>query len=205
MMYNNKNFFNNFIKFNCNCNCRQKYYFSSSQIYLGKEKPNLTIDTKNSTGNEGLDREKQWRKESSFCEHSELSMYIGDENDNKSPLGCDFVGDHEEVGEQLTKDQENIPKKHPAVEGEGDVAFICDNCHAVICKNCYTEYSSDEDNEETFDSKAENNEETSDSKAENNIAENQKDENLNEGQSRSLIDDYADVSCELPDYFSGDD
>jgi hypothetical protein len=109
-----------------------------------KKKPSLHIDTKPKTGNEGLDAEKEWRENSSYCEHKEVFKYVADEKDNKDPMLCDFSNNFEETAGQSIKEQGDAPKKHPAVSKEGDWAYLCNDCHAVICKNCRVEYPSEE-------------------------------------------------------------
>jgi hypothetical protein len=49
---------------------------------------------------------------------------------------CDSAGSPSEEAGRSTYDKETEPRKHPAVEGEGDVAFVCNICHMVTCKNC---------------------------------------------------------------------
>jgi len=94
------------------------------------------------------------------------------------------------------------------VDGEGDVAFICSNCHMTVCKNCVEEYSSSENTpvspafpftENAIFSSSEKNQQDT-----NQEDTNKQDTNTSKPQS-SLLDDYANVNTELPDYFGGDD
>lgn len=206
--------------------------FSKSEYLLGKDKPNLTIDTNPSTGNEGLDAEKKWREKSAYCEHEEISIYEADENDNTDPMLCDFIGDSEEIEGQSTIEQHSAPKKHPAVVGEGDWAYVCNNCQAVICKDCNVNYPSEENSvvyspipEEFLEKEEYNNEENSsmekNSSSENINSEEEKlrennnntaeeilsssNRNINDTSNASLIDDFANTDCEMPDYTGGDD
>jgi hypothetical protein len=195
-----------------------KRSFSNTISLEAKEdRPKLKIDTSvASTGNEGLDKEKQWRDKAALCEHNKTSLYISDEKDNKDPLLCDVTHDFEDNGKTCF-DKETNPSKHPAVEGDGDVAFICDNCHTVVCKDCVEEYSSTETTPvspvfpftegSNFVSSIE--ETTSESSKEETTSESSKKETTSESSKeetkRSLIDDYADTSTELPDYMGGDD
>jgi hypothetical protein len=173
--------------------------FSTFSVLLVKKKPNLTIETNPSTGNEGLDAEKEWRNKSSFCEHDKLFKYLADENDNTNPMLCDYTGDSEDVAGQSSKDQSDIPKKHPAVKGEGDWAHICDNCHAVICKNCHVEYPPEENTPVGSPGGYVERKELNISN------DKQKDKTIDNSSKSSILDDFADTSSELPDYIGGDD
>jgi len=239
---------------------------SPSPVRLGKKDwPNLKIETESkSTGNEGLDAEKKWRSTHSNCEHV-WGLYVSDENDNSPTkrVDCDFSYDHSEDAGKSTREKETMPSKHPAVEGERDAAFLCNNCHAVACKNCIEDYPSDEstpvsvigfpiserDNSPTVDDK----ENASNSKSlpvvddkslstvDNkslpavddkslSVVDNKSlpaveekslpvvDDKENAGNSKSsstvdntkvekpsILDDFADLSSELPDYTGGDD
>jgi hypothetical protein len=204
ILYNKKTM----IKFYFYKNCIYKYIatapFSTSSLFLGKKKPDLHIDTNPSRGNEGLDAEKEWRKKSSTCEHNDISIYEGDENDNTNPMLCDYEGDPENTAGQSSRDQANAPNKHPAVQGENDWAYLCNDCLAVICKDCHVYYPSEENTpvEQHDDSTTDNN-----SSGNNNEKENMETmENSSKSPDKSsLIDDFADTSCELPDYTAGDD
>lgn len=103
------------------------------------KKPKLNIDTKPITsGNEGLDKEKQQRDNMANCEHPKMSYYVADGGDNIDPITCDATASPTEAA-RSARDAELHPIKHPAVEGAGDVAFICDSCMMIICKNCIME------------------------------------------------------------------
>lgn len=163
-----------------------------------KDKPNLKIDTVLSTGHEGLDAEKEWRRKSAFCEHS-WSMFVSDEKDNEDPMPCDFDNGEQDMKTPLSE-RATRPNKHPAVEGEKDAAFLCENCHAICCKNCYQEYPSEENTPVSDRGFLEE---------KNTLTEN-KDKNVSEktqniSSKSSLLDDYADTSTEMPDYTGGDD
>lgn len=197
--------------------------FSPSKYVLGKDKPNLTIDTNPSTGNEGLDAEKRWREKSAYCEHEDVSIYEADENDNVDPMLCDYTGDSEETAGQSTAEQSSAPKKHPAVVGEGDWAYICNDCHAVICKDCNVDYPSEDNtpqyspipedftNKNPFDdkqnpsTKEESSIEEDVSKKQNPLVEKDSSNKPDDSSKSSLIDDFANTDCEMPDYTAGDD
>lgn len=157
----------------------------------------MKIDTELSTGNPGLDAEKKWRHKSGFCEH-DWSYYVSDEKDIKNPMLCDFEDEEQDIDSSVAE-KATKPNKHPAVEGAKDVAFICNMCHAVCCKNCYQEYPSDE-NTPVSDrgfleekNSPSNNKGTSEEKPKNSPSKS------------SLLDDFADTSSEMPDYTGGED
>lgn len=159
-----------------------------------------------------------------------MQLYIGDSNDNKNPIECDYSADSEANRNNI--DRSTKPDKHPAVESAGDVAFICNNCHTIICKNCVEEYSDTEtptserlldspsNNVTNFSKELSNYKKSSDTTLqnpstpsisnkditnENSVEVGSK--NISEQStqsSRSLIDDYADLSSELPNY-TGED
>lgn len=164
--------------------------FFFTPIRLGKPKPNLSIDTKTpSSGNEGLDKEQAWREKSAFCEHDFEALYQADEKDSTSPVECDFTHDTNDDAGKSKLEKMNNPTKHPAVEGEGDVAFLCNKCHAIACKDCIEDYSDDEntptdDKEKPFSG--------------NNTVQDTKEKS-------SILDDFANTSTEMPDYTSGED
>ena len=128
---------------------------------------------------------------------------------------CDSAGSPSEEAGRSTYDKETEPRKHPAVEGEGDVAFVCNICHMVTCKNCvevtptdstpvspsfpFTEGTNlptaSKDTDSLPTSKDTDTLPTSNSK-----------ESTNPALSKSsLLDDFADPSAELPDYTGNDD
>jgi|ERR1700761_5202121 len=191
------------------------------------KKPGLKLETKPaSTGNEGLDREMEWRKKSGNCEHTKTFNYVADENDLKDPLLCDMANDENEALKP-TKVKEMFPEKHPAVKNVGDVAKLCDYCHMVICKDCEQHYSSSEntpiaenfpestDNASSNDNpvqdnfqKSTDNASSNDNPVQDNLPESTGNANTATSTSTSkpsLLDDFADASCELPDYTGGDD
>ena len=191
--------------------------FTYSNNMLGKNKPKLSIDINPSTGNEGLDAEKEWRKKSAYCEHDDYFIYEGDKNDNTDPMLCDFSGDHEDTKDQSIAEQYSKPIKHRAIEHEGDWAYVCNNCFAVKCKDCFVDYPSEE-NTPVYSSHAEKYEEYKDIKQQNSSVEqttfteqnikqqsNSSDKSSNNNDNKSLIDDFANTNCEMPDYTSGDD
>jgi hypothetical protein len=161
-------------------------------------KPSLSIDTNpNQTGNEGLDTEVKWRKEAGYCEHKSVSRLTGNAADGSADIPCDFSSDLEPETGKSTRDKEIHPVKHPAFKGEDDVAYLCNNCLGVICKDCRVEYSSDEEEtptptKVTFPEFKQNN--------------SSKDiDNKETNKKASLLDDYADTSTEMPDYIGGDE
>ena len=139
-----------------------------------------------------------------MCEHPSTSLYIADQGDNKDPMLCDVTSDFDEVG-RTNFEKETQPNKHPAVENEGDVAFKCNTCHMIVCKNCVEEYSSSEN---TPVSPAFPFTEASNlpfTEASNLPSAKDKEDANSPKTKNSLLDDYADTSAELPDYTSGDD
>ena len=107
--------------------------------FVFMEKPKLTIETTpKSTGNEGLDKEREWRDKSGMCEHKDRSRYVAHEGD--IPLECDVADDN--VDKRKSNNDENAyPDKHLATEKAGDSTWICNDCHIIICDNCTQEYS----------------------------------------------------------------
>jgi hypothetical protein len=188
--------------------------FSHTNILLGKDKPKLKIDTNPSTGNEGLDAEKEWRKKSAYCEHKKHFVYEGDENDNTDPMLCDFSGDFEDTKDQSIAEQSSNPKKHPAIQHEGDWAYVCSDCFAVVCKDCMVDYPSEE-NTPVFSSNSEKHQnEKEDIKPQDSSTEqaafeeqqsHQSNKDITNNNSKSLIDEFANTSCEMPDYTGGDE
>lgn len=162
------------------------------------DKANLKIDTVFSTGHEGLDAEKEWRRKASFCEHV-WSLFVSDKKDNKDPMLCDFENEDEDR-EKSIAERATRPNKHPAVEGANDAAFVCNDCQAVCCKNCYQEYSSEENTPVSPRGFLEDKDSLSENKSNSLPKHTPKDSSKS-----SLIDDYADTSTEMPDYTGGDD
>jgi hypothetical protein len=106
-----------------------------------KSRPKLTIETKApTTGNKGLDLEKEWRQKSAKCEHPEWDKYYK-VSDGSPKLDCDAAGDATEEKGLSNFDKETNPIKHPAVNKEGDWAWICKTCNFIKCRDCTAEYS----------------------------------------------------------------
>lgn len=102
------------------------------------ERPKLTLETQpRSTGNEGVDHEREWRNKSGLCEHRDRSRHVSHGGD--PPLECDIADDD---AERKSSYEENAnPDKHYATEKPGDSTWICDNCHMIICDGCTQDYS----------------------------------------------------------------
>lgn len=190
----------------------KKRFFSCSLFFFGNQKkPNLTIDTKPRTGNKGLDSEKEWREKSAFCEHNFDSYYQADENDIKDPILCDFS--FEETQKQTIQDKSTKPIKHPAVEGDKDIAYTCSSCFAVVCKQCVEDYPTEANTPNSqLGFTEEKNSPNNNTKAnEKNTTSNNNDNSFffnTEKTSKpkpSNLDDFADTSCEPADYIGGDD
>jgi hypothetical protein len=126
---------------------------------------------------------------------------------------CDSAGSPSEEADRTTYDKETEPRKHPAVEGEGDVAFVCNICHMVTCKNCVEVTPTDstpvspsfpftEGTNLPTASKDANSLLTSNSKENTNNSKESTNPTLSKS---SLLDDFADPSAELPDYTGNDD
>jgi len=65
-----------------------------------------------------------------LCPHDKTSQFNPVQEEDLE-TECDFAG--------------NDASKHRAFDGMLDAAILCDHCHAIFCKNCYTEYPSDSD------------------------------------------------------------
>jgi hypothetical protein len=105
-----------------------------------KSKPKLTIETKSrTTGNKGLDLEKQWREKSGKCEHPGWDK-VYKETDEEPKLDCDAAGDGEEEQGLSNFDKETKPVKHTALEDKGDWAWVCKYCNFIRCKGCTVDY-----------------------------------------------------------------
>ena len=59
----------------------------------------------------------------SMCMHKKLSHFVSQTEEDANGTLCDFYGDGNK-------------NKHNAFEGIKDAALLCDDCHAIICKNC---------------------------------------------------------------------
>ena len=89
------------------------------------KKPDLTVKTSPSTELE-KDKEKIAK-----CTHDKLSNFKIDKLEEVESTLCDFEG-------------ENNNPDHKAFDSVTDNAFICDNCHGILCKNCVEDYSDEE-------------------------------------------------------------
>lgn len=137
---------------------------------------------------------------------------------------CDSAGSPSEEAGRSTYDKETEPRKHPAVEGEGDVAFVCNICHMVTCKNCvevtptdstpvspsfpFTEGTNLPTGNKDIDSlsASKDTDSLSASKDTDSPSASNSKESTNPTLSKSsLLDDFADPSTELPDYTGNDD
>jgi len=65
-----------------------------------------------------------------LCPHDKTSQF-NPAHEEDLETECDFAG--------------NDASKHRAFDGMLDAAILCDHCHAIFCKDCYTEYPSDSD------------------------------------------------------------
>ena len=92
-----------------------------------KPKPNLHIKV----GAES-DLEKDIEKVGN-CLHEDKRLFMASQ-DAEDTL-CDFSDKFDSQGRV---------ESHKAFDSANDLAFVCDNCHAVMCKNCGEEYSSSE-------------------------------------------------------------
>jgi hypothetical protein len=84
-----------------------------------KPKPNLKLDLPKPSEAE------QDSNKISYCPHDKTSQFNPVTTEDLEAV-CDFAGDDS--------------SKHRAFDGLMDAAIICDECHAVFCKHCYTEY-----------------------------------------------------------------
>jgi hypothetical protein len=142
-----------------------------------------------------------------LCEHNSVSNFVGYSADGSVDTTCDFSSEFEAEAGKSTRDKEINPDKHPAFKHDGDVAYVCDGCLGVICRDCRVEYSSDEEQTPTptkftFPDFRENN-----SSSETNNSSSSKTDNSSSSKTdnSSLLDDFADTSSEMPDYTGGDD
>jgi hypothetical protein len=119
---------------------------------------------------------------------------------------CDSDGSPSEEAGRSTYDKETEPRKHPAVEGEGDVAFVCNICHMVTCKNCVEVTPTDSTPVSPSFPFFEGTNLPTASKDTNSLPTSNSKESTNPALSKSfLLDDFADPSAELPDYTGNDD
>lgn len=70
------------------------------------------------------------------CLHKELKGFTAATEEEVEDTLCDFTS-------ELGPGQK--PIQHKAFDYVEDKALLCDNCHAIICKNCYEETSSESD------------------------------------------------------------
>lgn len=97
-----------------------------------RPKPNLKIEIGPKT-----DLEKDLNKLGN-CSHKDVGSFEAkSEEDVKSTL-CDFTSE---------SDLRNKPLQHQAFDYVQDKALLCNDCQAIICKNCYDEPSSDSEND----------------------------------------------------------
>jgi hypothetical protein len=170
----------------------------SLSVDTSLKKPSLSINTNpNKTGNEGLDAEAAWRTKAANCEHKDTKDFVPDFGDGSLKTSCDFAPDLETEAGKSTRDKEIYPVKHLAFKSINDVAYLCEDCHSVLCKNCRVEYSSDEQETPTPTKVT-----FPEFKPTNSSAKAENKETNNKG---SLLDEYADTSTEMPDYIGGDD
>lgn len=89
-------------------------------------KPNLTIKV----GPQNELEKVQLKK--AMCTHDNMSDLVMNSIEEVESTMCDFAGDI----------SEGKSGYHKALDSVTDHAFVCDNCHAICCKDCYEEYSS---------------------------------------------------------------
>lgn len=92
-----------------------------------KPKPNLQIKVGAET-----DLEKDLEKIGK-CLHEEMSLFMANTSQDAEQTLCEFSEEFDSQGKF---------ESHKAFDSASDVAFVCDNCHAVMCKNCCEDYSS---------------------------------------------------------------
>lgn len=90
-----------------------------------KSKPNLTVKTGPETYVE-KDKDKIGK-----CTHDNLSNFIIDKEKEVETTLCDFEG-------------ESGKPDHRAFDSVTDNAFVCNNCHGIMCKDCVEVYSDEE-------------------------------------------------------------
>jgi len=94
-----------------------------------KPKPDLHIKV----GPES-DLEKDIQKIAN-CLHESQSVFVANTSQDAEETMCDFSD---------TFDSNGRVQSHKAFDSAHDAAFLCNNCHAIICKNCGEDYSSSE-------------------------------------------------------------
>jgi len=93
------------------------------------KKPKLTLDLSKTD----LEKDKE---RIGLCTHDQYSEFHSSNSNDVETIYCDFDnGETRSSGGAL---------EHKAFDSEKDIAFLCNNCHAVMCKNCVQDYSSDE-------------------------------------------------------------
>jgi len=94
-----------------------------------KPKPNLHIKVGAQS-----DLEKDTEKVGN-CFHEDMSLFMANTSQDVEGTMCDFSDVFDSKGKVET---------HKAFDSATDVAFVCNNCHAVMCKDCGEDYSSSE-------------------------------------------------------------
>jgi len=75
------------------------------------------------------------------CTHDELSCYVADSENEVQDTNCDF---------STERDANQQPELHKAFDYQGDKALLCDKCDAIICKDCYVEYTNEENLDDIY-------------------------------------------------------
>lgn len=95
------------------------------------KKPKLTLDLSKTE----LEKDKE---RIALCTHEEYSEFHSSNMNDVENIYCDFDnGETRSSGGSL---------QHQAFDSERDIAFLCKDCQAIMCKNCVQDYSSDESN-----------------------------------------------------------
>lgn len=95
------------------------------------KKPKLTLDLSKTD----LEKDKE---RIALCTHEEYSEFYSSNKNDVESIYCDFDnGETRSSGGSL---------EHKAFDSEKDIAFLCNDCQAIMCKNCVQDYSSDESN-----------------------------------------------------------
>ena len=100
---------------------------SNSEGKPKKPKPSLQIKVGPTT-----DLEKDTLKVGA-CEHEKMSTFVGSKD--SEDILCDFSSKFGSDGKV---------EYHKAFDSAGDIALLCDQCHAVQCMGCSQDYSSSE-------------------------------------------------------------
>jgi hypothetical protein len=91
-----------------------------------KPKPNLTLDLP------AKDDSEKDKHKIAMCTHDNHSLFMPETLDDCESTVCDF-----DSGSPQTEQGGH----HKAFDGLIDAAFICNNCHAILCKNCVEDYT----------------------------------------------------------------